>query len=108
MIHHYIVYTPSFTSYRGVWGDPPEPPEYGADVVEVIAKSKREAKVEAVRKMRAEGMEWVRGQESDGASPFTGLKVEDMKCKHGICHCRECGGDCETCYQEATEGLDGS
>ena len=64
-----------------------EPPEWGADCVDVEASNKRQAKVEAVRKMRKEGMSWMCDQDSDKKSPFTGLKVFECRCEHGFCHC---------------------
>ncbi len=99
--HHYLVYTPTFTAYHGSVFLMTEPPEETCDVVEVIAPNRRAARVAAVREMRRQHMTWIEDQQSDGASPFTGLKVDDMRCTHGICHCATCGGDCEACYNEA-------
>lgn len=102
---HYGVVTPQFWSYHYYYDI--DPPEYGADYVEVEAPNKRRAKVEAVRKMRQEGMEWVSDQASDGASPFTGLKVLDLQCPHDSCFCGlpECDlpKECEPCTKEWEE-----
>lgn len=82
---HYTVCTPQYISYYSYYDL--EPPDYGADCVDVEAPNKRQAKVEAVRKMRKEGMEWVKDQQSDKNSPFTGLEVFECECEHGFCHC---------------------
>ena len=100
---HYTVCTPQYWDYGDPWLL--EPPEYGADCVEVESDNKRRAKVLAVQEMRKRRMLWVRDQQSDKASPFTGLEVFELECLHGICHCmiKDClkKGDCKICYEEA-------
>jgi len=69
----WFVITPPYERYPGnAWGNP-EPPEYGADVVEVEAETKRKALVEGVRELRRTHSRWL--QDYDG-NPFTGLTVE--------------------------------
>ena len=53
-----------------------EPGSCGSDVVEVEADTKREALVKGVRELRRTHSHWLQDQESDGHSPFAGLKVE--------------------------------
>lgn len=84
---HYTVCTPQFWDYSYMGPERLDPPEYGADCVDVESPNKKQAKVEAVRKMRKEGMSWVNDQDSDKASPFTGLQVFDIQCEHGFCGC---------------------
>lgn len=100
MKHHYIVYTPTYTHYYSLWSL--EPPETVCDVVCVEASTKREAKVIAVREMRKQGLDWVLDQQSDGASPFTGLKADLATCEHGVCWCDLCSSkdswsECKEC-----------
>lgn len=78
-MNHYTVCTPPLFHDYGY----DEPPETFAECVTVIAANKRQAKVEAVRKFREEGNDYV----NDLGSPFTGLKVWDSKCEHGNCWC---------------------
>lgn len=90
---HYAVWTPSYQPYVG-YGEPSE--GQVSDYVEVSAINKRQAKVAAVREMRNLSYQWVQDQESDRASPFTGLQLEEI-CEHGLPvkdkeWCTECGG----------------
>lgn len=48
------------------------------DYVEVRAEDAEEAKVEAVRKMREEGMQWVQDRATDDKTPYAGLEVTDL------------------------------
>ena len=69
----WFIVTPAYERYPGnAYGDP-EPPEYGADVVEVEADNKRKALVAGVKELRRTRSRWL--QDHDG-NPFTGLKVE--------------------------------
>lgn len=102
---HYTVCTPTYTDYGHPYGEPPEPPETGADCVSVEAPNKRAAKIAAVREMRRQGMTWVEDQTSDGASPFTGLVVYEEGCPHGSCWCDRCTAkrdhiECASCLAE--------
>ncbi len=69
----YYVVTPVYTTYYSPWGL--EPPDTGADVVEVEAQTKREAKVLGVRELRRTHSKWMQDRYTDGLSPFTGIKV---------------------------------
>jgi hypothetical protein len=104
---HWFVITPSYTTYYNSWSL--DPPEYGCDVVSVDAPTKRQAKVEGVRKLRAIKSEWIQDAASDGVSPFTGLKVETTFCPHNVaCHCdlKECTQkECAQCDKEWEEEL---
>ena len=53
-----------------------EPPEYGADVIEVEALNKREAAVLGLRKLRQMRSDPIIDAESDGRNPFDAFKVE--------------------------------
>lgn len=83
-----MIWTPTYIKYPGnIWGDMPEPPEEGADVVFVEASNKRAALVKGVRALRKMGSDWILDQQSDGASPFTGLHAQKAECEHGFCWC---------------------
>ena len=58
-------------------------------MVVVVADNKRQAKVEGVRELRRTKSDWVQDQESDGRSPFAGLKVH----LYDDCTCKECSGE---------------
>lgn len=97
---HWSVYTPTYMDYGSAYDL--EPPEYTCDYVEVAAPTKRKALVAGVRALRAMGSDWLLDQQSDGASPFTGLKAESMVCEHGFCH--HCEPDiCTECTRIAEE-----
>lgn len=55
------------------------PPEYGADVVEVEAETKAEAKVKGLRELRRTGSWWVQDMETDLRNPFNGLEVHEAE-----------------------------
>lgn len=77
MMTRWFVITPEYERYPGsYYSFEPEPPEYGCDVVEVEAETKRKALVEGVRELRRSRSDWLRDQVGDNKSPFTGLKVE--------------------------------
>ncbi len=71
----YCVYTPAY-DYGGSDYDPPE---YGSDVAEVDAPTKREALVRGVRELRRTHSRWLQDRESDGHCPFTALKAEPLE-----------------------------
>lgn len=72
----WFVITPAYERYPiNVYGEP-DPLEYGADVVEVEAETKRKALVEGVRELRRTRSEWIRDQLSDNRNPFSGLTAE--------------------------------
>lgn len=82
---HWMVYTPTYMKYPGnIWGEDPEPPEDGADVVWVEADTKREALVKGVRELRRISSGWL---DDINVNPFTGLKAESAECEHGFCWC---------------------
>ena len=72
------VITPSFESGSG-----DEPPESGRDVVEVMARTKRDAIRAAMPRLRAIRGGWL--HYCDG-NPFVGLKAELARCEHGVAH----------------------
>jgi hypothetical protein len=80
----YIVFTPSYTT--GGYGFAPL--EYGADVVEVEADSKRAALIKGLRELTRIGSQWVMDMRSDNRNPFNGLKA------HADWDCQGCG-DCQ-------------
>ena len=75
----YYVVTPPYTTYFGNAATAIDPPEYGCDVVEVEARTKREAKILGVRELRRIHSKWMEDQVSNGANPFTGLKAHDAE-----------------------------
>ena len=77
----YAVITPEYDYVLGPSAYLPDDAhltEPGCDYVEVEASSLRHAKVLAVRQWRLEGTQWVKDQQSNNASPFTGLKVVNL------------------------------
>lgn len=62
--------------YSAGWDDPPE---YGHDVVYVLAETAREARNAAVPLFRAIGADYL----ADAENPYTGVTVEDLTCRHG-------------------------
>ena len=70
----YWVYT---RPYDGSEFTSSPPGDYGSDVVEVEATSKREALVLGLRALRQQQSRWIRAMESDKHNPFTGLKAEE-------------------------------
>lgn len=74
----YLVVTPEYSD----GGSEYEPPEYGCDVVEVEAPTKRAAIIAGVKRMLAgsrRAFPWVHYQRGDGCSPFTGVKAIEMR-----------------------------
>lgn len=91
------------------------PVEYGCDVIEIEAETRRDAIALGVREMlrggkgghgRGERYEWCRDQRSDGLSPYAGVKAELVPTMCSECHgagltsnhvtgeveCSACGG----------------
>jgi hypothetical protein len=74
----WYVVTPEY----GTGGSEIEPPEYGCDVVEVDAPTRRAAILAGVRRMLASSrreFRYCRDQRSDGANPFTGVRALPME-----------------------------
>ena len=68
----YFVCTPIYDKNSdGYW----DPPETGADVVEVEATNKREALVKGLRLLRQSKSEWICDKDFDKKNPFNGLSV---------------------------------
>lgn len=73
----WIVYTPSYEQHQGSWyGDPPQ---YGADVVEIEAKTRRDAVIMGTRVMLDMGYDWVHDNRSDGRAPFCGVRARTAR-----------------------------
>ena len=89
-MRHYAVVSPVYEA--GGFSEPSEP---GSDYVEVDARTKREALVAGLRKMRADSrMQWWR--DNAPGSPFRGLKAIEM-CAHGMPLEEVVNGWCEDC-----------
>ena len=65
----YCVYTPAYEQGYN---------EYGSDTAIVEAPNKKAALVEGVRQLRLSQSRWLQDQQSNGCSPFTGLKAEEL------------------------------
>lgn len=79
----YYVVSPESVTYF-TCSDPPEPPEYGCDCVEVEARTKREAVILGVGKiLREQRRSYAETNRSDGRSPFAGYRAELARCGHG-------------------------
>jgi len=74
------------------------PTEYFACCVSVDAKNKREAKSLALKEDLMN--DWIQWARDNNQNPFSGLKVENPVCEHGICWCDICKQECEECYKE--------
>lgn len=77
----WCVITPEHQTYDGGF----EPPEYGCDVIEIEAETKRDAirlgVVEMLKGSRCGYRRWYRyciDQRSDNASPYTGVWAEEI------------------------------
>lgn len=81
-LRSFYVVSPEYQTYG--CADPPEPPEYGCDCVEVQARTKREAQILGVRQMLKQRHSWAEDNISDGRPPWKGIKVEEAVCAHGI------------------------
>lgn len=78
---NWLVYTPPYERYPGSrHGWEPEPPEYGSDVVEVVAKTRKQALVLGLRELRRTHSYWVRDVEGN---PFNGLGAEALGAAKG-------------------------
>ncbi|HKP75327.1 MAG TPA: hypothetical protein VJT67_07265 [Longimicrobiaceae bacterium] len=83
----YYVFSPEYETHSACW-DPPEPPEYGCEVYQVEAESKRAAIIAGVRialKTDPDGS-WAGVNRQDCISPFAGYKAELAVCGHGNPH----------------------
>lgn len=68
----WFVCTPEYwTSPQIMYGDP-DPGEHGCDIVEVQARTKRDAKIIAVRAFRKADCKYLQ----DAGNPFTGITAE--------------------------------
>jgi len=95
---HYNVISPEMSFVIPILDDGSGPTEYFACVASVDAKNKREAKSLALKDVLF--FDWIQWARDNEKNPFSGLKVEDPICKHGICWCDICGQECEECYAE--------
>lgn len=95
---HYIVVSPEMSKMVPITDDGLGPIEDFCCVVSVDADSKTEARKIAIKS--PEMRDWVDDARSDDKNPFAGLKVYLGKCKHGVCWCDLCRGECEECYAE--------
>lgn len=102
---HWVVTTPNFLA--GGWD---EPYEYECDVTFVEAKTRRQAILAGVKKMRqpefSNGYKtYYRWYWDQATNPYTGVKAEIAECEHGVCYCdlKDCEGqgDCDVCMLEA-------
>ncbi len=100
--HGYTVVSPQFEThfFNGI-----DPPEYGADVVEIEGcRNATEAKALALK--TREFSEWTSLARGDGVNPFSGLRVYPMRCHHGSCFCSQCRSqECFECEKETDEFL---
>lgn len=77
------VVTPQYGTVIPVCDFGQGPTEYGADVVEVQAATKREAVVAGVKRMlkgpySSRGFKWCIDQRCDGRNPFAGVKAYEF------------------------------
>jgi hypothetical protein len=92
-MNHYLVESPSYTTHY----DGYDPPDTGPDICFVQAENEEDAKVMS---LKCDGMKgWVRNARDYHVNPLAGLKVENMRCDHGFCHCDECTKEVDICPQ---------
>lgn len=94
-MNHYVVISPEYESYPF---DGINPPEYGCDVVYIHAENRRDAKSFALRAKEMEG--WLIEAQDCQINPFSGLKVEESICPHGVCYCGCNEDECKECMKE--------
>ena len=94
MLRWYVI-TPEYETVDRILPDGSGPTEIGCDVVEVEAPTRRRAKIAGVRELRRQKSQWMRYQDIDRHSPFTGLQVEPFEegtCEHEyLLSCSPCG-----------------
>lgn len=73
---HKVISPEYCTSFGGY--DPPEPPEYSCDYIEIIGESsKRKAVIKGVKLILSNcNSSYAADNRSDGLSPFTGYRAE--------------------------------
>ena len=101
-LKHYFVISPEMEWVDAILEDGTGPIEYFHCFASIEADSPETAKILSLKS--PDMKTWVEQQRSDGCNPFTGLKVEEAKCKHGVCFCDYCNsyGDttCVKCIEE--------
>ena len=97
---HYNVISPEMHVTIPILDDGTGPEEYFACFVSVDAKNKREAKSLALKDVLMS--DWIQWARDNNQNPFSGLKVENPVCKHGVCWCGICKQECEKCMEEET------
>ena len=90
MVNKYYVWTPEYDSSPSN-----SPPEWGCDIVEVEADTRRKALVLGLKKLDSIHSEWITDERGDGRNPFSTLKIQRA------CECippgsneAHCTGDC--------------
>ena len=99
---HYMVSSPEISEVVPVLDDGTGPTEYFCCVAFVVAETKANAKLLALK--TPDFREWVDQQRGDGRNPLWGLKAEDAACPHGKCWCDDClskFGECDECMSDA-------
>lgn len=123
----WCVVTPEYGVLIPITDEGQGPMEYGCDVIEIEAETRRDAIVLGVREMlkgyngghgHGQRYEWCLTQRDDGCSPFTGVRAELVPepCKQcnglgltdnhvtGEVECSACqGSGCEASRQEVGE-----
>lgn len=98
---HWEVVSGEYGEVVPILDDGTGPMEFGADYVAVEAPTKREAIKLAIKS--PEFQNWVDMKRGDGQNPFSGVKAYNPVCKHGVCVCDMCKGECGECYREVEE-----
>ena len=83
MLRPYYVFSPEHETYSA---NDIDPPEYGCDVYQVEARTRREAIIAAVRLALRERRSWASGNRDSGITPFAGYRAELAVCGHGNPH----------------------
>lgn len=108
----WYVITPEYGQVVPVLDDGTGPMEYGADVVEVEAETKRDAIAFGVRLMlrgRWREFKWCRDQRLSGLSPYAGVKAEPAPSPELLAHvesCELCGDELCNVGQTLAAGSD--
>ena len=95
---HYTVVSPIISVHVPMLDGGSRPVEECVCFVSVDAKTKRDAKSLALKDVLMK--DWIQWARDNNQNPFSGLKIQNPVCKHGVCWCEICGGECEECYAE--------
>ena len=93
-MRRWYVVTPEYGQVIPILDDGTGPLEYGADVVEVEASTRRDAIAFGVRMMlrgHYREFKWCHDQRDSGLSPYAGVMAEPAPSPEAVAHYESCG-----------------